>query len=111
MKKVEHFVGLPILFHRNCRALCDNNLQFCSEMALRQPYGLSTDIWAMGVILYFMLVGKYPFGGTKDKAAVMENIRRGSFTLPSFISEEARDLVMHLLTRVSIAEYLSFDMP
>ena len=31
------------------------------EMARRKQYGKAVDIWALGCVVYYMLVGKYPF--------------------------------------------------
>ena len=37
------------------------------EILLRIPYGKEIDIWALGVLLFYMLSGRYPFIGINEK--------------------------------------------
>lgn len=47
------------------------------------------DIWALGVILYYMLIGKQPFGGNTN-ASIISQIVSGKYTIPfNMISIEA----------------------
>ena len=42
--------------------VCGTPPYMSPELAARMPYnGMSADIWALGVSLYLMLVGKFPF--------------------------------------------------
>ncbi|CAG5978228.1 unnamed protein product [Menidia menidia] len=66
--------------------------------------GLAADIWSLGVSLYTMLVGRYPFQDTQP-AALFAKIRRGAFGLPDWLSPQARCLVCCML-RKSPAERL-----
>ena len=63
-------------------------------------YTLPVDIWALGVIMYNLLVGKspFPYGDTKDN---YDNIKRARYRYPSAkvncISEDAKDLIEMIL--------------
>jgi tribbles-like protein len=60
--------------------------------------GCPADMWSLGVMLYTMLVGRYPFADT-DACALFARIRRGRYLLPSEISlsASARCLIRSLL--------------
>lgn len=62
--------------------------------------GHAVDIWSCGVILHAMLVGKLPFDDgvdSNDKNALYNHISSSQINPPSFISDEARDLLSVML--------------
>lgn len=62
----------------------------------RHYRGEPVDIWAMGVLLFFMLTGYTPFRG--ETVAELKNlICVGEFTFPDCVSEVARDLISGIL--------------
>ncbi|XP_029906456.1 tribbles homolog 3-like isoform X2 [Myripristis murdjan] len=66
--------------------------------------GRAADIWSLGVSLYTMLIGRYPFQDTQP-AALFAKIRRGTFSLPDWLSPRAKCLIGCML-RKSPAERL-----
>jgi len=69
------------------------------QPALSGSYlGRPADMWSLGVMLYTMLVGRYPFADL-DACTLFARIRRGRYPLPSEVSlsAPARCLLRSLL--------------
>lgn len=60
--------------------------------------GRAADMWGLGVMLYTMLVGRYPFHGA-EHAGLFAKIRRGQFSLPDSLSSRAKCLIKCLLRK------------
>lgn len=60
--------------------------------------GRSADVWSLGVMLYTMLVGRYPFHDT-EPGALFNKIRRGKFSIPDSLSSKARCLARSIMQR------------
>uniref|UniRef100_A0A2P2I0D9 Tribbles homolog 2-like n=1 Tax=Hirondellea gigas TaxID=1518452 RepID=A0A2P2I0D9_9CRUS len=60
--------------------------------------GRAADMWSLGVMLYTMLIGRYPFHGC-DTNALFLKIRSGEFIVPDWVSSRARHLIQLLLQR------------
>uniref|UniRef100_H3CUW8 Tribbles pseudokinase 1 n=1 Tax=Tetraodon nigroviridis TaxID=99883 RepID=H3CUW8_TETNG len=82
------------------------------EILSSAPYsGKMADMWSLGVMLYTMLVGRYPFHDP-DPAALFSKIRRGQCCLPEGLSPKAKCLLQSLLRkepceRLTVAELLA----
>jgi len=60
--------------------------------------GKATDIWGLGIILYTMLVGKYPFNDA-DHTRLFGKIRKCHFTIPENLSHQVKCLLRCLLRK------------
>eukprot|EP01116_Phalansterium_solitarium_P003343 TRINITY_DN14164_c0_g1_i1.p1 TRINITY_DN14164_c0_g1~~TRINITY_DN14164_c0_g1_i1.p1 ORF type:complete len:373 (+),score=26.86 TRINITY_DN14164_c0_g1_i1:96-1121(+) len=73
------------------------------EVLCCEPHGLEVDIFSLGVCLYFMVCGKFPFCDP-DRTTLEElcvNVRRGRIVFPSFLSSEVAGLLRRMLCPAS----------
>ncbi|KAI6215513.1 hypothetical protein M3Y94_00393400 [Aphelenchoides besseyi] len=77
--------------------LCGTPNYIPPEMLLKIGYTYSADVWAIGCILYTLLVGKPPFE-TESLKQTYAKIRRNEYTIPTRISQHAHEMIAALLT-------------
>jgi len=56
-----------------------------------------SDIWSLGLIFYFMLVGNLPWSNQESFPDLIQEILTGKITIPSTISQAARQLLRGML--------------
>ncbi|CAK0838600.1 unnamed protein product [Prorocentrum cordatum] len=68
------------------------------EMIANEPYDFKVDVWAAGVLLFEMLVGRSPFAASNYVQA-LSKISKVAYEFPGHVSAPARDLVGRLLVK------------
>lgn len=70
------------------------------EILTGKTYNEKVDCWSLGIMIYRMLSGEYPFNSMGGEAELFKIIMQGKFNFSEnwdHISEEAKDLVLQLL--------------
>ena len=76
---------------------CGSPFYAAPEMIKGEKYnGLKVDIWSSGIVLYAMLCGFLPFDD-KNNDILYLKIVKGNFYYPPFLSEDAMDIISHIL--------------
>ena len=84
------------------------------ELLMKEPYdGKANDMFSLGVILYMMVVGSFPWTAVKPEAVAIQIIRC-QYTIPPFVSPKLASIITHLLCpdpseRLTIDEVLLSD--
>ncbi|XP_020352515.2 tribbles homolog 2-like isoform X2 [Oncorhynchus kisutch] len=60
--------------------------------------GKAADVWSLGVMLYTILVGRYPFHDV-EPGSLFSKIRRGHFSIPETLTPKAKCLIRSILRR------------
>uniref|UniRef100_K3X6A6 Protein kinase domain-containing protein n=1 Tax=Globisporangium ultimum (strain ATCC 200006 / CBS 805.95 / DAOM BR144) TaxID=431595 RepID=K3X6A6_GLOUD len=64
-----------------------------------EKYDESVDIWAIGIIMYELLVGKPPFEAPGQNETI-ERITEGQLFVPPHVSLAAKDLISRILQKL-----------
>ncbi len=76
--------------------------------------GFASDVWALGVVLYVLLCGRFPFKANTEHE-LYHKIRRGSFQLPdTFVSNTGKRVIKGILrvdqgSRPSVSQILNHE--
>lgn len=94
--------GLSKMFGdgENLETCCGSPEYVAPEVLECKPYDKACDLWSVGVIIYVMLTGCFPFWD-KNNAVLYEKIRNVDYGWPDgcLVSKEARHLIQNLLEK------------
>ena len=119
-----------LMFENKVLKLCDfgwctklnggQRITFCGtveymspEMVNKEEYSKEIDIWSLGILLYEMIHGHSPFKPDKPKFNmndVIGNIKIKDLKFSKDISEECKELILHLLDRDTSKRYKIEDI-
>lgn len=75
---------------------CGTAPYLAPEIVRQMPYGKEVDLWALGVVVYFMLSGRLPFEQTNQKL-LFYAIKNHDFKMVAEFSAEAKHLISNLM--------------
>lgn len=95
-----------------CSQCCGTINYVAPEIFLGRPYNAKTDIFSLGVILFFMIRGELPFSH-QIKEVVVRNIVKGNYEMDSDefflgVSEDCKDLIRKML-QLKVADRIDVD--
>ncbi|XP_057331604.1 serine/threonine-protein kinase PLK4 [Microplitis mediator] len=84
--------------NENHMTLCGTPNYISPEVATRSSHGPQADVWGLGCLLYTLLVGKAPFD-TDGVKSTLTRVVMADYTIPSYLSDKAKDLISRLLKK------------
>jgi len=96
--------GLAVQSEDPLMQQCGTPSYISPEIVNNRSYHAPVDIWALGVILYILLSGTWPFqGSVADKSTLYKSIRRAHVPFPEEnwrkVSLESQDLIKQMLEK------------
>ena len=64
-----------------------------------------SDVWSVGVIMYQMLTGKFPFNSSGDKNNLLDNIKKNPYNTKNLEEVEYSDEVKDLIAKILVKDY------
>ncbi|XP_059551053.1 serine/threonine-protein kinase PLK2 isoform X2 [Myotis daubentonii] len=80
------------------RTICGTPNYLSPEVLNKQGHGCESDIWALGCVMYTMLLGRPPFETTNLKETY-RCIREARYTMPSSLLAPAKHLIASMLSK------------
>ena len=80
------------------KIFCGTSSYMAPEIVRKLEYnGFKADVWALGVVLYVMLTGRFPFVGKTEKE-LFARIKAGQFLPPVQMNFDAKRLIQRMLS-------------
>jgi len=98
VKLIDFGFSVIIANHQRLKIFCGTPSYMSPEIVRKHEYdGKPVDMWALGVLLYVMLTGTFPFRGVSEQD-LYQKIQRGHYrTNHEALSSDARRIIAKLL--------------
>ena len=97
VKIIDFGFSICIPNDKKLKIFCGTPSYMSPEIVSKIEYnGAKADCWALGILLYTLLCGKFPFKGVNDND-LFKKIKRNKFELPLNLSEESKRLITTIL--------------
>lgn len=84
---------------KKVKLFCGTPSYMAPEIVSKLEYaGPPADVWALGVLLFALLCGRFPFKGANDKE-LYNKICRIDLEIPDHVSADAKHLLMKIFRR------------
>ncbi|CAB3397612.1 unnamed protein product [Caenorhabditis bovis] len=97
--KLADFGWSVVADHSKRHTLCGTMDYLAPEMVSNMPHDFAVDIWAVGILLFEMLVGHAPFANQSGENLVAR-IKECKIYIPSSVSEDASKLIKAIIKKV-----------
>merc|ERR1712066_640020 len=92
--------GLSKIFEEGrtlTQTFCGTVEYMAPEVVIKDPgHGKPADWWSLGIFFFDLVTGRSPFSSNRGKKVVKENILKGKFNIPPYITQDAQDLLRYV---------------
>ena len=97
MKIIDFGFGVKSKKNISQKFFCGTPSYMPPEIVLKKNYiAQYADVWSLGVLLYTMLCGAFPFRATSEEE-LYQKIIKGKYDFPEHMSETAKKLIGKIL--------------
>ena len=97
VKIIDFGFSVKCSIHTYQKFLCGTPNYMSPEIINKKKYlPKYSDLWSLGVLLYIMLIGSFPFKA-KTEEFLIKKINKCEYELPNFISINAKNLIKKIL--------------